>query len=284
MSVRVGRRAPWRVRVLSVLACSAVLWVASGCGPSVKAAGDFTPKHSGTLTVATSEVPLVGLWKGTAGHPTGGFEFELARAFADRFGLRNVKVVIVAFDRLVQGHLDGADLALSDLTATAAREQVLDFTDSYLAATPAVLVRSDESVPDLKTAQGLRWAVGRSTTLSQFLDDTIQPSTRTLLTSSQHETTEAVEQKSVDAGLLDLPVAAAIARDSGGKLAVAGQFDSNDDVSAALPRGSGNVDAVGSAIRAFLADGTISKLAKRWLGLTINGTNADQVPLIRTEG
>jgi polar amino acid transport system substrate-binding protein len=255
----------------------------TACGSSGSAAGEFEPAHKGTLTVATAEVPLVGLWNGTAAHPTGGFEYELAQALAERFGLHRVKVVVVDFARLVRGHLDGADLALSDLTATSTREEVLDFTNPYLAATPAVLVRSGQSVPDLKTAQELKWAVGRSTTLSEFLHDTIQPSARTVLTSSQHETTRAVEDRTVDAGLLDLPVAAAIARHSNGKLSVAGQFNSNDDVSAALPKESGNLEAVGSAIRAFLADGTISKLAERWLGLTVNGTSADQVPLIRTE-
>jgi ABC-type amino acid transport substrate-binding protein len=54
-------------------------------------------------------------------------------------------------------------------------------------------------------------------------------------------------------------------------------------VAAALPAGSANVDAVDTAIRGFEADGTLSDLAKRWLGLTVNGFSADDVPLIRIE-
>ncbi|HEY7437922.1 MAG TPA: ABC transporter substrate-binding protein [Acidimicrobiia bacterium] len=223
------------------------------------------------------------MWTGTPKHPTGGFEYELAHALAKHFGLAHVKVRVIPFAKLVQGHLGDADLALSDMTPTAEREQVLDFTGPYLAATPAALVRAGQSVPDLHAAQALTWAVGRSTTLLKFLNDTIQPSSSTLLTSSQHETTEAVERHKVDAGLLDLPIASAIARASGGKLHVAGQFELNDDVAAALPSGSDNVDAVDTAIRRFEADGTLSDLAQRWLGLSVNGISDDQVPLIRTE-
>jgi polar amino acid transport system substrate-binding protein len=254
-----------------------------GCSSTDDASGDFTPSHARVLTVATAEVPLPGFWDGTGSHPTGGFEFELAKDLAHQFGLKKVQVVIVPFDQIVAGHLGGADMALSDVTATPERGEVLDFSDPYLAATPAVLVRTGQSVPDLHTAEGLRWAVGRTSTLRDFLETTIRPTTTTHLSRTQHETVTAIEDHQVDAGLLDLPVAAAVARDSNGRLAVAGQFDSNDDLSAALPQGSGNLDATSSAIRALIADGTIAALAEKWLGITLDGTSADQVPLIRTQ-
>jgi ABC-type amino acid transport substrate-binding protein len=146
-----------------------------------------------------------------------------------------------------------------------------------------VLVRSGRGVPDLHAAQGLSWAVGGASTLHDFLDGTVQPDGSVLLTSSLQETVAAIEDGRVDAGLLDLPVAAAVARASDGRLSVAGQFQANDDVSAALPNNSPNVDAVSSALRALIADGTVSSLAHRWLGLTVKGTSAVHVPLIRTE-
>jgi ABC-type amino acid transport substrate-binding protein len=273
-----------RHRPVAAIVGLALLLGVGGCSAKIKAEGEFSPHHAGTLTVATGEIPLVGLWSGTPAHPDGGFEYELARALQDHFGLKHLEVVVIPFARLVKGHLGGADLALSDMTATAQREEVLDFTVPYLAATPAVLVRAGQDVSDLETARGLTWAVGRSTTLRDFLDSTVRPTGRTVLTSSESETSRAVEDHKVDAGLLDLPVASAIARASKGKLGVAGQFDSNDDVSAALPQGSDNVAAVDSAIRGLVADGTIADLARRWLGLDLSGTSAQDVPVIRTEG
>jgi ABC-type amino acid transport substrate-binding protein len=256
--------------------------LAAACSVKVNASGDFTPKTKNTLTVATSEIPQPGFWEGTPEHLTGGFEYELARKLAGRFNLDHVKVVVVPFADLVRGNLGGADLALADITATDARREVLDFSGPYLHATPSVLVKSGTDVPDLQTAQSLTWAVGKSTTLRDYLHDTIRPDHDPLLTSTRKETTDAITSGRVDAGLLDLPVASAFASQSGGQLSVAGQFDFNDDVSAALPNGSDNSDAVSSAIRAFIADGTIKKLAQRWLGLDLNDQVAEDVPLIRT--
>jgi polar amino acid transport system substrate-binding protein len=255
----------------------------SACGSKTAASGDFSPRHAGTLTVATGEIPLTGFWEGTAAHPTGGFEYELAQELAKQLGLKHVKVVVVPFTQIVAGDLGRADLALSDITPTSEREKVLDFTGPYLPATPSVLVRAGTDVPDLKTAQSLTWAVGKATTLLDFLNNTIQPDNPPLLTSSRKETVAAVESHKVDAGLLDLPVASATAHDSNGELAVAGQFDFNDDIAAALPQGSDNTDAVDSAIRALTADGTISSLAQKWLGLDVEGSSANDVPLIHTQ-
>jgi ABC-type amino acid transport substrate-binding protein len=264
-------------------ALAALLVATAGCVSTDRASGDFHPAHRRVLTVATSEIPLPGLWTGTAAHPTGGFEYELAVAIGKTLGVDRVRVVIVPFTQIITGHLHGADIALSDLTATTEREKSLDFTNAYLSATPAVLVRNGTDVPDLHTAQDLRWAVGRATTLLAFLRDTVQPDASPLITTSQKQTVDAVEAHRVDAGLLDLPVAAAVAGSSRGRLAVAGQFEDDDDLSAALPGGSANLDAVSSAIRRLVADGTIASLARRWLGLDLDGTQAQQVPVIHTE-
>jgi polar amino acid transport system substrate-binding protein len=268
---------------VAVAAALVLALVGSACASTDSAAGDFTSVHRGVLTVATAEIPLPGLWTGTPHHPTGGFEYQLARDLAHKLGLGKVKVVIVPFTDIVTGHLEGADLALSDITATNARSQYLDFTDPYLAATPAVLVRAGRSVPDLKTAQGLSWAVGRSTTLADFLHDTVQPDHDPSISDSQAQTVAAVREGRVEAGLLDLPVAAAVARDSHGELAVAGQFDQSDDLSVALPNNSPNLDAVSSAVRALIADGTVASLAEQWLGLRLDGTTAEQIPVIPTQ-
>ena len=267
-----------------LLAMVLAVMTVTGCSSKVNASGDFTPVHPGVLTVATSDVPLAGMWEGTPDQPTGGFEYELARAMASHLGLDRVEVVIVPFDTMVAGDLGGADLALSDLTATSERAQHLDFSGVYLAATPSVLVQKGRTVTDLHTAQGLSWAVGHNTTLEAFLQDTVAPDGQITLTESEQETIQAVRDGSVDAGLLDLPIAAAEAASSDGALTVAGQFASDDSISAALPKGSPNLDAVSSSIRALTANGTIRDLAKQWLGISLTGTAAQDVPLIRTNG
>lgn len=230
----------------------------AGCARGAPAAGRFRPAVAGELSVATATVPLPGFWE-----EPGGFEYELARALADRFDLRP-RVVRVPFERIVSGDLGGADLALSQVTATADRERVLDFSQPYLAATPAGLAHA--AIPDLAAARDTRWAVKRGTTLAAVLAGLIRPGAPPAFTADEPAALTLLAAGSVDAVLLDLPVALVIANRSDGSLRVAVRVDTDDSLAVALPDGSANREAVDSAIRALTDDGTIDRLAKRWLG------------------
>jgi polar amino acid transport system substrate-binding protein len=270
-------------RSLSILVVTALLAAVSlGCAGSA-ASGTFTPRVPGTLTVATAQIPDPGFWSGTPQHPEGGFEYGLARALAARFGLVAVKVIIVPFSRLTAGDLAGADLALSDMTVTAEREEHLDFSSSYLKAPPAILVRPGTEVADVDAAQELRWAVERGTTLQSALEQEIRPEGRPSILEHEREVLLALRMDRADAVMLDLPVALAYARQSPRSYAVAAQLPSEDVLAAALPKGSENLEAVDSAMRAFNVDGTIERLGRRWLDTDLQEGGAEQVPALRTE-
>jgi ABC-type amino acid transport substrate-binding protein len=81
-----------------------------------------------------------------------------------------------------------------------------------------------------------------------------------------------------DALLLDLPVALGLARSEPRLFHVLGQLNGDEDLAAALPKGSSNLEIVDSSIRALVADGTVDRLASHWLGESQN-----DVPLILTE-
>jgi polar amino acid transport system substrate-binding protein len=270
-------------RSLSLWAVTALLatWPLA-CGGS-GAAGTFTPRVPGTLTVATAQIPDPGFWSGTPQHPSGGFEYGLARALAARFGLARVKVVIVPFSQLIAGHLDGADLALSDITVTAEREEHVDFSTSYLKAPPAILVRPGTEVADVDAAQELRWAVERGTTLQRALEQEIRPESAPSILEHEREALLALRMHRADAVMLDLPVALAYARQSPKSYAVAAQLPSEDVLAAALPKGSGNLEAIDSAMRAFSVDGTIEHLGAKWLATDLQEGGAENVPALRTE-
>ena len=200
--------------------------VSAGCGDATgsKAAGSFTPRTPGVLTVATEQVPAAGFWEGTPQHLTGGFAYELAKHLATRFGLDRVRVRVIPFDRIVAGKLGGADLAMSLITPTEEREQVLDFSAPYLDAAPTILVRSGTDVPDLKTARELRWGAQRATTLVSTTQDAIDPETPRRIYEDQDALLSALRGGRIEAALFDLPAAVAFAKQSGGRLAVAAQL------------------------------------------------------------
>lgn len=273
--------APKRL-VLALLLCLGL--AIGGCANAGKgSAGTFAPRVAGTLTVATAQIPDPGFWQGTFAHPTGGFEYALAQAFAKRFGLSRIKVVEVPFHELVRGHLGGADLALSDITITDARAEHLDFSTPYMKAPPAILVRPGTEVPDVNAARKLRWAVQHDTTLREALETEIEPTTKPLVFEHQREKLAALADGRVQAVLLDLPVALAYAREAPRKYEVVAQLPSEAVLGVALPSGSDNVEAVDSAIRALKAEGEIDRLGHYWLHANIEEGTAEDIPVLRVE-
>jgi polar amino acid transport system substrate-binding protein len=261
------------VGVLAATAC--------GAAPTGPAAGTFTSSEPGVLVVAAS-LPARGFWEGTAEAPTGGFEYGLALELAERFGLDEVRVVDVPFDRLVSGDLGGADLALAELTPTLGRAARLDFSTPYLDAHPAVLVRVGTEVPDLAAARDLSWAVQADSIHVPLAEQRIRPAGGPLELPDIESVVAAVADGTVDAALLDLPTAVVQERLTNGALRVVAQFATDDAIAAAVPEGSGNLDAIDSAIRAMLRDGTIRALADEWLGRAIVDGSLD-IALIRAK-
>ncbi|MCB0831451.1 MAG: amino acid ABC transporter substrate-binding protein [Solirubrobacterales bacterium] len=266
--------------VIGALAAVVLTFALTGCEISDSASGTFTPAHDNVLTVVTQPFPTVGFWEGTAAHPTGGFEYEMAEELASRLGLDGVKVETREFSEIVAGNLGDADIAMSLLTPTSEREENLDFTTPYLQTTPAFLTRDGTEIPDLETAQGMKIAVGRNTTLEGIVDDTIRPDQEPLRFENRDREIEAVRKGTADAALFDLAAAQAIIKESP-NLTIAAQLNDPEPIAAALPKGSSNTDAVGSALRSMEADGTIDQLSADWLGISVSDLSAN-IPLLRT--
>jgi polar amino acid transport system substrate-binding protein len=270
-----------RLRIPGAAGLAGLLVLLAGCGSISGSAGSFDPGQANVLTVATSAVPSAGFWEGTRSRPNGGFEYELSRELAARFGLAHVRIKIVHFHRLVAGHLGGADLGIDLLTPTAQREEALDFSTAYLKAAPTIVVRSGTDVPDLASAQELRWGAIRSTTFIEAIADSVAPEEEALLFDGQRELLAALEAGRVEAVMFDLPLAVSIASRSNGRLEAVAQLPEKEAIAVALPKDSPNRQAVDSAIRAVTADGTIEALLERWVGA--DAAEAESaIPLLHT--
>jgi polar amino acid transport system substrate-binding protein len=222
-------------RAASLAACllGTTLLVA-GCGDlsTSPAAGTFTPRTRGVLTVVTTDIPSPGFWEGTPTHVTGGFEYELAKVLAERFGLKSVQVKLEHFHRIVEGQLDGADLALDLITPTNQRAQFLTFSSPYLNAAPTVVVRTGTGVGDLETARSLRWGAVRSTTFIAMIDSLITPEQAVGVYDNTADMLAALQSGKVDAVLLDMPLAVVTAKRSGGRLQAAAQLPNPEMIAA----------------------------------------------------
>jgi polar amino acid transport system substrate-binding protein len=263
--------------LVAALSACAVL-AAAGCGGGEGAAGSsFKPAKANVLTVATAFLPAPGFWEGNP--PDAGFEERLADALAKKLGLERVTVKQVPFASLTSGDLRGADLALSQLTPTKKRENVLAFTTPYLTAPPGILARAAVHATDAAGLRELRWVVSSTSTLTPSVVDRIRPIHPPLVVEDRTKALDVLSSGRADALLLDLPVALGLAHSKPSLFHVLGQLSGSEGLAVALPHGSSNLEIVDSTIRRFQADGTIDDLGTRWLG-----KSAEDVPLILTEG
>ena len=144
------------------------------------------------------------------------------------------------------------------------------------------MARPGTDAPDLAGLRKLRWVVLTSSTLTAVVDDRVRPEHDPLVVDDRAAALDTIDRKVADVMLLDLPVALAQAAAAPDRYKVVAQLSGPEGLAAALPQGSANLEAVDSAIRAFLADGTIDDLSERWLGARLAG-GAEDVPLIRTQ-
>lgn len=260
--------------VLALACCVAA------CGGSEDIAGQtFRPATPGLLTVATS-LPAPGFWAGDAATDvTGGFEWGIAGALADRFGLE-LRVVDVPFAELVDGDLGGADLALAQITITDERARRLAFSDPYYVDDAGVVVPAGDELTDLETARERSWVVQRGSVEEELLDDTVRPDEDPILVDDAVAALDAVADGSADAALVDLSTALVLTNERD-DVTTAARFARRGEIAAALPLGSANVEVVDAGLRALAADRTLGDLERRYLAPVFE-TAPDSLPVIRT--
>jgi polar amino acid transport system substrate-binding protein len=249
----------WVVAIAAVVGVAAVLVALRHDDATGDASGVFVPMTAGVLTVAT-DFPAPGFWEGgSVDDVTGGFEADLADELADRFGLARVVVVNRPFEDLVSGEADGFDLALAQISVTSDRRKVVDLSTPYLSTPVGLLGRPDLDVPDLAEARTLRWGVAADTTEVDVVDKLIRPEPDVTTYPDTEALIAAASAHDVDVAAVDLARGLAEA-DADPQLTVLAQVTAPQFYAALLPRGSGNLEAVNSAIRKLHADGTLRAL------------------------
>jgi polar amino acid transport system substrate-binding protein len=260
------RRSPIPAALLGLLVVSAGL---TGCARPVTfpSTDQPVPSRPGALVVATT-LPAPGFWEGpSAASIRGGFEYAIARELARRLDLGGVRVIDEPVTSVTGDPLpDGVDLALAQVVIGTPLAPGEGFSVPYWDANLGVLVRAGTGVRNLAAARSTRWAYQLGGTGQQFVDEMVRPLRPANGYPAADEAVTALERRAADAVLLDLPVALAEERQSAGRLVVASQFATGDQYAAVLPRASTLAPAIDETLRAMRMDGTIDRLADRWLG------------------
>jgi polar amino acid transport system substrate-binding protein len=230
----------------------------------------------GTLTVETT-LPAQGWWNGTtADSIKSGYEYCMAAELANMAGLDSVTVKNVSFDQLVAGRTNNYDIALAEITITAERDKVVDFSTSYFDSNIGVLVQKGSGITqDNITSKSCAAYAG--TTSVDFLKNELHCASTKTYPDSQ-TLYQGLLSGQVDADFLDTAIVLAEAKSTGDKLEVVGQYKTGEHYGAIYPQGSSNEDAFNQGIQTMLDDGTLDQLSKDYLGPAFGGDPND-VPI-----
>ena len=199
-----------------------------------------------------------------------GLEVDLARALGRQLGVRDVRLVHVPDRRSLTGPgVKLWDLALSRFDAATAGP--IETSAVYLRGDPAVLLRPGLTRPRALADLRLRvLCFTRGSDVRAALDG-IAPASPPLRAADDRELLGLVQTGRCDAAVREAPLLGVALRRFPGRYGpVAGRvaMDRRGFV-VALPRGSELVPEVDRALSRLRADGTLRRIAERWLGFDL---------------
>ncbi|HEX4812046.1 MAG TPA: ABC transporter substrate-binding protein [Nonomuraea sp.] len=277
-------------------AAAAVLVVtalASGCGRSStetsatqgaaaaqgKTAKDLVPadvRERGVLRLATAEgyPPMEMYKKGT--QELTGVDPDLGAAVAAKLGLTST-ITNVAFDGLIPGLQSNRwDLVLSSMSDTEERRAAVDFVD-YFNAGGAVMVKkgNPEGVKDLADLCGRTVVLAKGSSnlaIGEKQNDKCDKKMTIMQSEDAPTGLLSIDSGRAVATIVDSPVAAMYADQTGKYEVLPGQYDAGPWGIAIDRRDTALRDAVAKAMQELMADGTYKKI------LDTYGVAANAVP------
>ncbi len=264
-------------RALTAVAAAVALLALSACASSSTATTHGLQTIApGKLTIATGQ-PAYSPWVIDNKPQTGkGFEAAVAYAVAKQLGFSRgqVKWVRTGFDAAIAPGPKDFDFNLQQFSITAKRKKAVDFSSPYYTTTQAIVAFKGTPVASAKTAADLKkYTIGvpSGTTSYDVLVKEVGGSPAVF--NSEDDAVQALKSKQVDAIAVDLPTAFYITSAQLKNAAVVGQFaDTNggDRYGLLLAKNSPETTKVSAAVEALRANGTLTRLQKKWLSDTVD--------------
>jgi polar amino acid transport system substrate-binding protein len=224
-------------------------------------------KDDGILTVGAEPPAPPFIIPPYPSNPTG-FEIDIAKEIAARLGIPETKFIEFVWTNLFSPAPKPFDFDINETTITDDRDKVVDFSDPYFEANQAILVHKGtdaESATTMADIQGLLLGAQDTTTGLSYINDTIKPSQDPRVFSTTVAANQALLNKTIDAFIIDLPIAAGLVGENPDDLVVIGQFVTNENWGMVFENGSALVPYVNQALAEMKGDGTITDLQEKWL-------------------
>jgi polar amino acid transport system substrate-binding protein len=222
-----------------------------------------TPAKAGQLTVQVS-LPAPIWWNGdTPESIQDGMEYCMAAEIAWRAGYDKLEVRNVGWDPLVTGQTAEFDISLSQISITDERKKVVEFSIPYFSSDIGVLSTTAKPV-DGKSIKDATVGVQQGTTGASFATDTLKL-TKVQVYAEQGDMFTALRAGQIDAAMTDTSITLAEEVRGEGKIAVVGQYKTGETYGGLYQKGNANNAAIDAIIKSMIDDGTMAKLAGKYL-------------------
>jgi len=269
------------MRKLLLVVVLALLAFAAGCGgddeegqPTTPAATDTQGdvdlsgilKEPGVLTVGAEPPAPPFIIPPFPDNPTG-FEVDIAEEIGRRLGLET-KWIEFVWTNLFSPAPKPFDFDINETTITEERDEVVDFSIPYFEANQSVLVHKGtdaESAATLDDVKGMLLGAQEATTGLTYIRDTINPSQKERVFPTTAAANQALLNKTIDAFIIDLPIAAGLVAENPDDLVVVGQFITNENWGIVFEEGSELKQHVDRVLQEMIDDGTLKEFQDKWL-------------------
>jgi arginine/lysine/histidine/glutamine transport system substrate-binding and permease protein len=267
MATRVKRSAFLRRLLPGLMSFVLVIGIAA-CNPSqpTNTSSDSTISDASTvLKVATS--PAFPPFESQAANGTfTGFDIDLMQAVGEAAGF-TVEFQSLPFEEIIPALQAGTvDAAISGITITPEREQVVRFSRPYFKAGLAIAVQAtNNSIASIDDLQGKRIAVQAETTGASKASTV--PGVQVSAVNSAPLALQELADSKVDAVINDAPVTLYIIK-SGNMtyLKVVGDLLTEEYYGIATPNNSPYLEQINQGLDTLLNNGEYAKLYEKWFG------------------
>ena len=239
-----------------------------GGGGGSGASGQATEldlQTEGQLTIG-AEFPVKGFVELPIDDPKG-FEVDLGDAIAKELGVPKVQWKNTPFTGLFSPAPKDFDMAINEITITAERSEVVDFSVPYFDANQGFLIKKGgpaDGVQSIAEMKDLQFGFQAATTGGDYIQDEIQPEKQPREFSTLGAAVQALANGQIDAFLMDVAIGAEIVKERGDEVAMPGQFVTKEQYGVLFEKGNPLRAQVNEAIKAIKADGTLEQLQGKW--------------------
>jgi len=225
----------------------------------------------GVLTVATDQPAYPPWFENNKPSNGQGYESAVAYAVAAQLGFKasQVKWAYEPFDSSYAPGLKKFDFDINEISYSAARAQVVTFSDSYYDVQQALVALKSSPIVTKHTPADLKTYVFGDqvgTTSLAFINSKIQPTQTPKVFETLNDVKQALQTKQIAALVTDTPTAQYISSSEIPGSVMVAQFPSTGEHYGLLfAKGNPLVGCVNKALATLRSNGTLSQLATKYL-------------------